>query len=52
MYIQQEFRNEVAVLTVSKSLTTGKDVAPFQDLISNLVIQGTRKVVVDLSMVN
>ena len=52
MFIQQEFHDEVAVLTVSKSLTTGKDVAPFQDLISNLVIQGTRKVVVDLSMVN
>ena len=52
MYIQQDFRDEVAVLTLSKSLTTGKDVAPFQDLISSLVNQGTQKVVVDLSMVN
>ena len=44
MYIQQDFRDEVAVLTLSKSLTTGMDVAPFQDLISNLVNQGTQKV--------
>ncbi len=33
MHIHEEFRGDVGFLTVSRSLTTGQDEAPFQDYI-------------------
>lgn len=51
MYIDQEIRDDVAVLTVRKPLMTLPDVVPFHDQVKGLVKDGIRKVVADFSQV-
>jgi anti-sigma B factor antagonist len=51
MHIDEQIRDDVAVLTVSKAVATGPDVAPFHDQVKGLVRDGIRKVVVDFSQV-
>ncbi len=49
MHLDQDIRGDVAVLTVSRAVTTGPDVAPLHEGIKGLVRDGIRKVVVDFS---
>lgn len=51
MRIDEHIRKDVAVLSVSKILTTELDVAPFYGRIESLVRDDIRKVVVDFSQV-
>ena len=51
MRIDEEIREDVAVLKVSGALMSGPDVAPFHDHIKRLVKDGITKVVVDFSKV-
>jgi len=51
MRIDEQIREGVAVLSVSKVLTTELDVAPFCDRVKGLVQDDIRKVVVDFSQV-
>ena len=51
MRIDEQIRKDVAVLSVSKVLTTEPDVAPFHDRVESLVRDDIRKVVVDFSQV-
>ena len=49
MQLDQDIRGDVVVLTLSKAMTTGPDVAPFYERVKALAKQGIRKVVVDFS---
>ncbi len=51
MRIQEEIRDDVAVLTLSGSLMCGPDVRPLHDHIRRLAQQGFTQVVVDYSKV-
>ena len=51
MHIDEEIRGGVAVLTLSKAMTTGPDVAPFHDRVKTLARGGVRRVVVDFSQI-
>ena len=51
MRIDEEIRNDVAVLKVSGPLMSGPDVTPFHDHIKNLIKDGISRIVVDFSKV-
>ena len=51
MKIREEIRDEVAVLTVTGALMSGPEVAPFQDHVEKLVMDGIKYAVVDFSKV-
>ena len=51
MRIEEEIRNDVAILTVTGALMSGPDVAPFHEHIKRLVKDGITRVVVDFSKV-
>ncbi|MSS73727.1 MAG: anti-sigma factor antagonist [Candidatus Latescibacteria bacterium] len=51
MHIDEKIQDDVAVLTISRDLTTGPDVSPLHDRIKSLTKDGITKVVVDFSKV-
>ena len=51
MRIEEEFRDNVAILRVSGPLMSGPDVAPFHDRIKGLIEEGIANLVVDFSKV-
>ncbi len=49
MRIREDVRKDVAVLTVTGTLMSGPEVAPFHDHVKQLVERGINRIVVDLS---